>query len=113
MPDVPAPTILERDRLAQMTITRPEMVGVVAAVDRTLGPRGALAFAGAEDSWDYPFFGPHRTRRVVRFRAPAALTEPALRRIGVRGVLFANAPPPRGFPGARQIVPGYWLAPVG
>jgi hypothetical protein len=113
LPDLPAPTVLHRDRLAQMTVTRPEMVGVIAAVDRGLGPRGALAFAGDEDSWDYPFFGPHLERRVVRFRAPARLTEPELRRLGVQGVLFANVPPQRRFPGARQIVPGYWFARVG
>ncbi|MEA2269686.1 MAG: hypothetical protein QOC64_2296, partial [Solirubrobacteraceae bacterium] len=113
LPDLPAATVLHRDRAAQMTVTRPEMVGVIAAVDRSLGPRGALALAGDEDSWDYPFFGPHLKRRVVRFRAPARLTEPELRRLGVQGVLFANVPPARRFPGARQIVPGYWFARVG
>jgi hypothetical protein len=113
LPDLPAPTVLHRDRLAQLTITRPEMAGVVAAVDRQLGPGGTLAFAGDEDSWDYPFFGPSRERRVLRFRAPARLTPPELRRLGAGAVLFANIPPPKRFPGAQQVVPGYWLAPVG
>jgi hypothetical protein len=113
VPDLPAKTVLHRDRMAQVTVMRPEMAAVIAAVDDRLGPRGALAFAGDEDSWDYPFFGPHLQRRVIRFRAPARLTQPELRRLGVGAVLFANAPPPKRFPGARQVVPGYWLAPVG
>jgi hypothetical protein len=113
LPDLPAPTVLHRDRLAQMTIMRPEMAGVIAAVDKRLGPAGAIAFAGDEDSWDYPFFGPHRQRRVLRLRAPATVTRPELQRLGVEAVLFANVPPPQRFPGARQVVPGYWLAPVG
>jgi hypothetical protein len=113
LPDLPAPTILHRDRLAQMTITRPEMAGVVSAVDQRLGSGGTLAFAGDEDSWDYPFFGPHLERRIVRFRAPATLTPAQLRRAGAQAVLFANVPPRGRFPGAKQVVPGYWLAPVG
>ena len=32
------------------------------ALDAYVGGREAIAFVGGEDSWDYPFFGAHRSR---------------------------------------------------
>jgi hypothetical protein len=111
--DPPAKTVLARDRLSQMTVVRPEMAPVIARVDQTLGPGAPLAFSGGEDSWDYPFFGAHRERRVVRFANPADVTAAALRRVGVRGVLFANVPPPRWFHHTQEIAPGYRFERIG
>ena len=99
---------LSRDRIAQMTAVRPEMDTVLRSVRARFGDRAPLAFVGGEDSWDYPLFGEHRQRHVVRF---AGRADPrGLRASGVRGVLFANVrrPGPEFHP--QRIGPGYWLA---
>jgi hypothetical protein len=109
-----APKATQKDRIGQMTVLRPYMARVMRGVDRDIGPRGALAIAGDEDTWDYPFFGAHRERRVVRFSSLAAMTPTALRAARVRAVLFADVgrPTPAYRAQARQLARGYWLAPV-
>jgi hypothetical protein len=109
----PAKSALAKDRVDQMTAVRPEMAPVIRAVDAGIGDTGALALVGGEDTWDYPFFGEHRERRVVRFADPRDATEAALRRAKVRGVLFANVPAPRAFRKAQTIAPGYQFQRVG
>jgi Dolichyl-phosphate-mannose-protein mannosyltransferase len=107
------PKITQKSRLEQMTLMRPEMAPVIRAVDQRIGPSGALAFVGSEDSWDYPFFGEHRDRRIRRFSSLGQATPAAIRKADVRGVLFANfGPPSRAFH-AREIGPGYWFAAIG
>jgi hypothetical protein len=108
-----APKATQKNRIGQMTVLRPSMAPVIRGVDRRIGTEGALAIVGDEDTWDYPFFGEHRQRRVVRFSNPAAATPGALRAARVQAVLFADAGrrPDRVFD-ARQIARGYWLAPV-
>jgi 4-amino-4-deoxy-L-arabinose transferase-like glycosyltransferase len=103
---------IQKDRIAQMTALRPEMTTVLRTVESRIGPRDALAVVADEDSWDYPFFGEHRERRVVRFSDLASATSPALRRARVRAVLFENVGRPARTFQARQIERGYWLAPV-
>jgi hypothetical protein len=96
-----------------MTVVRPEMAAVIRAVDARLGETGALAFVGSEDSWDYPFFGEHRERRVVRFSSAQQIDRATAAADRVRGVLFANVgKPPRAWR-ATQIGGDYWLATVG
>jgi hypothetical protein len=96
-----------------MTAVRPEMAPVIRAVDARLGDKGALAFVGSEDSWDYPFFGEHHERRVVRFSSPRQISRATVTADRVRGVLFANVgKPPRAWR-AKQIGGDYWLATVG
>jgi hypothetical protein len=109
---VPAgqPKITQMSRIEQMTILRPEMAPVIEAVDQRIGPRGALAFVGGEDSWDYPFFGEHRERRIVRFSSLSEATPAAIRAAHVRGVLFANLGHPARAFHARQLGPAYWFA---
>ena len=109
----PGLAIVRRDRIQQLTILRPEMARVVRRVDGAMGPGGSLAFVGGEDSWDYPFFGEHRERRLVRFAGPAGVTPARIARARVDAILFANVgPPPRAF-GARRIGPDYWFATAG
>jgi hypothetical protein len=103
---------IQKDRIAQMTVLRPEMTTVVRTVQGRVGSRDALAVVADEDSWDYPFFGEHRERRVVRFTSLASATPLALHRMRVRAVLFENVGRPARAFHARQIQRGYWLAPV-
>lgn len=107
------PKATQLSRIQQMTIRRPEMAPVIQAVEQRIGAKGALAFVGGEDSWDYPFFGEHRERRVVRFSSLRQATPDAIRAAHVRGVLFANVGRPTRAFHARQIGPDYWLATTG
>jgi hypothetical protein len=106
----PAPTALGKDRIDQMTAIRPEMAPVIRAVDQRVGERGAIAFVGSEDSWDYPFFGEHRQRRVVRFSSPGDVDRRTIGSTGVRAVLFANVGRPARAWRARSLGGDYWLA---
>jgi hypothetical protein len=106
----PAPTAMAKDRIDQMTVLRPEMAPVIRAVGQRIGDRGALAFVGSEDSWDYPFFGEHRERRVIRFSSPAQIDPAKAIADRLRGVLFANVGRPARLWHARQIGGDYWLA---
>ncbi len=85
--------ILERDHIAQQTIARPEMDLVIRYVLGQIRPGQTLGLAGAEDSWDYPFFGMHRDRRVVRL-VPQEVTYDVMRQKGLTAVLFENVGPP-------------------
>jgi len=109
----PAKPALSKDRIDQMTAVRPEMAGVIRAVDTRIGDTGALAFVGSEDSWDYPFFGEHRERRVVRFSSPGQIDRAKAGADRVRAVLFANVGKPPRVWRAKQIGGDYWLATVG
>lgn len=107
-----APNVLALDRRTQMTLSRPEMLGVLNALDAHVGGTEAIAFVGSVDSWDYPFFGAHRERRVIRYDDPAVITDALLRREHVAGAVFANvgAPPPSL--AAIPLGPDYWWVPV-
>ena len=85
-----APNIFAYDRRTQMTLTRPEMLGVLNALDSHVGKSAAIAFVGNEDSWDYPFFGAHRDRRITRYDTPTEVTYALLRRDNVQGAVFAE-----------------------
>ena len=103
-----AHNIFAFDRRTQMTLIRPEMLGVLNALDTHVGGSAAIAFVGNEDSWDYPFFGAHRQRRVIRYGSPAAISYGVLRREHVAGAVFANVgPPPRPLR-ATSLGPDYW-----
>ena len=97
-----------QDRTTQQAIIRPEMGGVIKAVNERLGPTAPLGFAGTEDSWDYPFFGARLERRVVRMD-PKAVTRETMGEAGVGAVLFANAGKPPLALGAVEIGPDYYL----
>jgi hypothetical protein len=107
-----APNVFALDRQTQMTLIRPEMLGVLKALDTRVGRTEAIAFVGGDDSWDYPFFGAHRERRVIRYDKPAAIRYALLRREHVAGAVFANVgtPPPRLV--AISLGPDYWWVPA-
>ena len=102
-----ARTVLGLSRLQQQTLSRPEMLPVLSQLDAQVGPSAPLGFVGSEDSWDYPLFGEHRERRVVRLNA-GQVNIPFMARNGLIGVFFANVtpPPPLVY---RQIAPDYYL----
>ncbi len=83
-----------------------------AGVAIILGASILIAFVGGEDSWDYPFFGSHRARRLIRHDDPAVITYALLRREHVAGAVFANVgTPPRAL-AATSIGPDYWWVPA-
>jgi hypothetical protein len=66
LPERGQPAFFERDRLEQMTAIRPDQLPLLREVDRRFGTTRPLLVVAGEDSWDYPYFGEHRDRRVVR-----------------------------------------------
>jgi hypothetical protein len=107
-----ASSVFALDRRMQMTLTRPEMLGVLNALDAQVGRTEAIAYVGGEDSWDYPFFGAHRERRVIRHDNPAVITYPLLRGEHVAGAVFANVGTPPSSLAAIPLGPDYWWVPV-
>ena len=104
--------VFGEDRVTQMTMVRPEMAQVVRAVQRRIGRDAAIGFVGAEDSWDYPFFGAHREHRVTRMLNGAEATYELMARRHLSGVLFANVGPPNRSLLAEPIGPGYYWVPA-
>jgi 4-amino-4-deoxy-L-arabinose transferase-like glycosyltransferase len=87
--------ILSRDRLSQQLITWPEMKRVVDFVDRHVPAGSTLGYVGGAEAdpkcgccWDYPFFGAHRERRILRFTDPKRITYNLMRTERMRGALF-------------------------
>jgi hypothetical protein len=69
------------------------MLSVISEVNARMDATASVGYVGGEDSWDYPLFGEHRERRVVRLKfAQVNVTVMAIE--GVGGVLFAPAGPP-------------------
>jgi hypothetical protein len=107
-----AASVQHKDRISQMTTARPDVDTVAHSVEQRLRPDETLAFVGAEDSADYPYFGAHRQRRVVRFAAPPAPSAAELRATGASVALFANTDPPPAALRPQMILPGYWFVEV-
>jgi hypothetical protein len=95
--------------MVQLTLAQPAILPVMRDVEKRVGPRAPIAFVGGEDAWDYPLFGAHRERRVVRFTNPAEVTPATLRRLHLRAALFAGVPVTPGLR-AHATIPGYSLA---
>lgn len=102
------PNILSLDRTQQQTFPRREMASVLSELRRAAEPEDPLGLVRGEDSWDYPFFGRQRVRRIVPL-SPAQATHDTMRREGLRGIVFANVNPPEGLP-VRPLAQGYWFA---
>jgi hypothetical protein len=107
-----APNVFALDRRTQLTVARPEMLGVLKALDAHVGGTEAIALVGSDDSWDYPFFGAHRERRVIRHDDPTMITYALLRREHVSGAVFANVGTPPSEVAAIPLGPDYWWVPV-
>lgn len=101
-----------QDRIAQLTTKRAEMRPPLERIAERLPADAPLGFAGRDDSWDYPLFGEHLDRRVVRLR-PADANAETLRREGLTAIFFADvAPPARSGLTIEGLGPGYALGRV-
>ncbi|MFL5839325.1 MAG: glycosyltransferase family 39 protein [Thermoleophilaceae bacterium] len=102
----------ELTRHQQLAINRGEMARVLDVVEARIGPTAPLAFVGSRDAFDYPFFGPHLERRVIRLDHAYELTQERMRRLGVRAAVLCNVAPP---PWLRAITlsPGWTLVMAG
>ena len=98
------------DRIAQQTLIRGEMMPVLRALTALESDRAPLGFAGGEDSWDYPLFGEHLQRRVVRLD-PARVTYGLLDRDKLAGVVFFNVGRPPSSLKTITLGPDYYLVP--
>jgi Dolichyl-phosphate-mannose-protein mannosyltransferase len=105
-------TVFDWSRITQMTFTRPEMAGVLRAFNARTHPNDALAFVGAEDSWDYPFFGAPRTHRIERFPNGDSVTYKRMSHDHLAGAVFANVGQPPQRLMAIRIGPDYYWVPA-
>jgi len=105
-------SIFRLDRREQMTISRPEVRGVLDALDSHMAKNAAIAFIGGEDSWDYPFFGAHRERRIVRHNGLTDITYALLSDEHLTGAVFANVGTPPSNLTATPLGPDYWWVPT-
>jgi hypothetical protein len=103
-----SPTAFRLNRIEQETRARGEMNPVLRDIERLVGDDAPLGFAGGEDSWDYPLFGAHLQRRVVRLD-PSTVTYGLMRRDRLSGVVFFNVGPPPDALKAITLGPDYYL----
>ena len=54
------------DRVDQLTRMRPDQAGTIRHVNARFGTTAPLLVVAGEDSWDYPYFGARRERRLER-----------------------------------------------
>lgn len=103
--EIGAPSILQRERLEQQTLNRPEMAVVLTKIDDAVPRDAPLGLVHGGDSWDYLLFGPRLERRVMPVTTEEASYE-TMREKGLRGIVFLNAEPPEGLD-AQPLVKGY------
>jgi hypothetical protein len=63
-----------------MTVIRPDMAPVIDEVNQMVSMHARIGMVATGDSWDYPFFGAHRTRYLVRFLYSWQATVAVMRR---------------------------------
>jgi hypothetical protein len=103
------PSFLGLDRISQMTYNNnPDLGPALRRLQRMLPATAPLGYIGSGDTWDYPLFGEHRERRLVRLQQHV-VTQSQMRQDHVAGVFFAYVSPPPNL-GAVQLAPGYYLA---
>jgi hypothetical protein len=83
-------------RLQQIATVRPDVAQAVAALDARVGSKAPIGFVGPPDAWDYPFFGAHLERRVVRGLDTTDVTPVSMRRRGLAGVVLERTAAPPG-----------------
>lgn len=62
------PTVPSLGRAEQMALIASDQAAVIHAVDDSVAADARIGRIGVENSWDYPFFGPHLRRTVLRLR---------------------------------------------
>jgi hypothetical protein len=103
------PSSLALDRIAQMTYKNyPDLGPALRRLQRMLPATAPLGYVGSADTWDYPLFGEHRERRLVRLQEHV-VTQSLMRHDHLAGVFFAYVTPPPDLV-AVQLYAGYYLA---
>ena len=101
------------DRIDQITQNRLDMRPALHRLEDEVPSIAPLGFTGLDDSWDYPLFGEHLDRRVVRMDRLSANVE-AARRERVTAIVFANVEPPENSGLELEVLaPGYVLGTPG
>jgi hypothetical protein len=110
LPSGGMPSFLGLDRISQMTYNNyePDLGRALRRLQRILPATAPLGYVGSADTWDYPLFGEHRERRLVRLQQHV-VTQSQMRQDHLAGVFFAYVSPPPNL-GAVQLAPGYYLA---
>jgi hypothetical protein len=89
-----APNVFDWTRTEQMTVVRPDMAPVIDEVNQMVGMHARIGMAAGGNSWDYPFFGAHRTRYLVRFLYPQEATAAVMRRDHLVATVFLDVGEP-------------------
>jgi 4-amino-4-deoxy-L-arabinose transferase-like glycosyltransferase len=85
------------DRAQQQAIASSNSAVVFAAVDAEIGATAPLGYVGPPDSWDYPLFGEHLERRVVRLHLDQVSYQ-TMQRLGLHAVMIVDSPLPQNLP---------------
>jgi hypothetical protein len=99
--------VFSLDRQFLQTLNRPDMREPLAALAAEIDPDTPIGLVRGDNTWDYLFFGPNITRRVVPLGAEDATPE-TLQALGLGAIVFANVAPPPTVE-AEPIGEGYWL----
>jgi hypothetical protein len=105
-------TIFALHRDQQMTLVNGDVAQILPELKRHLGPRDRMFVIAGEDAWDYPLFGPHRERHLIRELDTRSITYDRMKRERVSGAYYANSGPPPPWLRAIQLVKGadyYWV----
>ena len=95
-------------REQQFATARGNVTTALLAIKKHLPDDAPIAFVGGFDGFDYPFFGPHLERRVVRLLDTQKVTLDGLRALGVRAAVLDRFEPPAGLR-ARKLADEFWL----
>jgi hypothetical protein len=114
-----------RDRIDQMSIGRFAEAPFLRKFDQVVPAQASVLVIGGEDAWDYPLFGEHRTRRLVRVTPGAPPRDNTrlcgwlvneMRRTGTQFAVFLDVPAenPAPPPSTNPILPvlGEFLVPA-
>jgi hypothetical protein len=111
------PTVWRLSRADAQAVSEPLMGPTLRLVDRAIPQDASVGYVLGDDEWDYPLYGSHLSRRLVKLPADAPLH--AARRLGLRWVVVGegrilDGSRREGWIGVRMPMSGwYLLAPVG
>ena len=103
------PSIFDRSRQSQQTITNPDMDAALTNLKPLLPGVERIAVAGSEDTWDYPYFGRDLEREVMRVD-PRSVTRATFEEQNAPLIVWADngEPPPLAGVRARQLSAAVW-----
>lgn len=92
------PAVWEMSRLDAQAVTRPAMHDALVGIQEHVPLGKSVGILFGEDDWDYPLYGPHLDRRLVKLPAAAPDLLAAAERMHVHWVVvsYFGATPPGG-----------------